>query len=107
MDSELAGLVARLKQLEEGFERKLDARRAEFRYRLERDKVVFERSVAEHHRRIRTEILRFLRQSALMDLLTAPVVYSFVLLDFSLAVYQRLCFPIWGIGRVRRPSGHG
>ena len=43
---------------------------------------------------------------ALVTLLTAPVIYSlflpFVLLDLWVSVYQWICFPIYGIPRVRR-----
>ncbi|MCC7272193.1 MAG: hypothetical protein IT561_05955 [Alphaproteobacteria bacterium] len=106
MDRELERLRSRLRELEGQIERKVESRGAELRERLEREKVVFERSVLEQHRRIKVGLVRFLRESPFLTLVTAPVIYGLVvpllLLDAALAVYQGICFRAWGIARVRR-----
>lgn len=106
MDLELEDLVDRLRKLEEEFERKLDARGAAFRYRLRDGRVEFERSVIEEHRRIRTGMIRFLRGSTAGALLIAPFVYGLIVplvaLDVAVWLYQRTCFPVWGIEPVSR-----
>jgi hypothetical protein len=55
---------------------------------------------------MRTSIRRFLRESYIPSLLSAPIIYSvavpFLLLDAWISVYQLICFPIYGIPRVRR-----
>ena len=106
MDTDIEALLGRLRQIEDELEQKLEARRAEFRYRMERQKVVFEQAVIARHRQLRIGLMRFLRDSPLLALVTAPAVYALilplVLLDLSVALYQRICFPIWGIARARR-----
>jgi hypothetical protein len=106
MASDIEAPLGRLRDIEEELERTLDARRAEFRYRLERNKVIFEQEVIARHRRIRTGLLRFLRDSSFGALITAPAVYALIvplaLLDLTIALYQAVCFPIWGMARVRR-----
>jgi len=56
--------------------------------------------------RFRQSIPAFLRESSIAALLTTPVIYSvlpvFLLLDAWITAYQWICFPIYGIARVRR-----
>ncbi len=60
----------------------------------------------EQHRRFRQSIPAFVREASLLNLLTAPVVYSLLLpiavLDVWVTLYQWTCFPIYGVARVRR-----
>ena len=106
MDIELDGLLDRLRELEAEFEQKVDAQRAAFRYRLHRGRSVFEVGAIAEHRRIKKGILLFLRESTLGALLVAPFVYflvvPFVILDLGVWLFQRVCFAVWGIERVRR-----
>lgn len=106
MDNEIERLLRNLRDAEEALERKLAAGRADLSYRLEHGKAVFERRVVAEHRRLRVGLLRYLRASPIGAVITAPVVYSlvlpFALLDLLVAAYQTVCFPIWGIARVRR-----
>lgn len=50
----------------------------------------------------------FFRDGSVANLLTTPIIYSlalpFLLLDVWLTLYQTICFPIYGIARVRRRS---
>jgi hypothetical protein len=58
------------------------------------------------HRGFRQSIAAFIWESPVASLLTAPVIYSlllpFILLDLWVTLYQRVCFPIYGIARVGR-----
>ena len=51
-------------------------------------------------------LAQFLRESSIPALLTAPIIYSlfvpFVVVDAWVSLYQLVCFPIYGIDRVRR-----
>lgn len=106
MEREFDDLVDRLRQIEDELERRVEARRAEFKYELTQHRVVFEQEIAARHRQLRAGLFRFLRTSPIMALATAPVVYALVvpiaLLDLGVCLYQLVCFPIWGIARVRR-----
>ena len=54
----------------------------------------------------REGILSFLRRASLTNLLSTPVIYSIglplLLLDAWTTLYQRVCFPMYGIARVHR-----
>ena len=53
LDTEIDDLVHRLVRLEDELERKIEAQRAQFRYRMEEQRAVFEEEVLRQHRRIR------------------------------------------------------
>jgi len=106
MMSRLDDLVAHVARLEREVEAELDRRRVQWRYRIEAGRVRFERDVRLAHQRVKQSIPRFLRESSVRNLLTAPLIYSIVmpiaLLDVWLSLYQAVCFRAYGIERVRR-----
>ena len=99
-------ILARMRALQEQLEDEFARRREEFRYRFENGRVVFEREARRQQREFRVRLGDFLRRTRPMTVITAPVIYSlivpFVLLDLFATVYQRACFPVYGIKRVRR-----
>ena len=106
MSNEIDGLLERLRQIEAELEQQFDARREAFRYQTKKKRAVFEASVTARHREIKIGVLRFLRSSPIQSILTAPFIYALViplaLLDLSICLFQLVCFPTWGIARVRR-----
>jgi hypothetical protein len=66
----------------------------------------FEQEIRHSQRRFRQSIPAFVREASILSALTTPILYSLVLplalLDFWVTVYQWICFPIFGISRVRR-----
>lgn len=99
-------LIDRLRELEDEIEADIDRRRAAFRYRIERNRVIFEREMRARHRAARVGWGAFLRRTRPMVVLTAPVIYAmivpFVILDLAVTIYQSVCFPAYRIARVRR-----
>ena len=106
MPSRIDGLLAHVAELEREVEQELNRARDEWRYRVEAGRVRFERDVHLAHQRLKQSIPRFIRESSPLNILTAPIIYSMIvpiaLLDASFSLYQLLCFPLYGILRVRR-----
>ncbi len=106
MPSPAEALIERIRELQEQFEVELSKRRKQFRYRLENGRVVFEEETRKAHRQLRVRLLRFLARTRPKEVLSAPVIYSmivpFVILDLFVTVYHAICFPIYGIPKVRR-----
>jgi hypothetical protein len=99
-------LLERIRELQDEFELELANRREAFRYKLENGKVVWEEEARRHHRALRIRWIAFLRRTRPMTVITAPVIYSlilpFVLLDIFVSLYHAVCFPVYGIPKVRR-----
>lgn len=99
-------LLQRIRALQDEFEVELAKRRTAFRYTLENGRVVWEEEARRQHRALRIRLLTFLRRTRPLTVITAPVIYSliipFVLLDIFVTVYHAICFPVYGIPKVRR-----
>ena len=106
MPSSIDELLERIVTLEKELEIELDRARSRWRYRIDAGRVRFERETRQAHQRLKKSIPRFLRESSIPNLLTAPLIYSMIvpiaLLDLWITVYQSVCFRIYGIARVRR-----
>ncbi|MBF9060009.1 hypothetical protein HKCCSP123_12530 [Rhodobacterales bacterium HKCCSP123] len=106
MTDRLDQLRARLQAARDAMEEEFEARRAAIRYRVEGARVVFEEDVLAAHRAARENLADFLRRTRPMVVLTAPVIYALVVplaaLDLCVTLYQRVCFPVYGIAPVRR-----
>lgn len=108
MPSHLDDLVDRIATLDRELEHELNKVRKNWRYRVEAGRVRFERDVRAAHRRLKQSIPRFLRESSVSTIVSAPVVYSMIapiaLLDLWISVYQAICFRLFGIALVRRSA---
>ncbi|MCZ8122217.1 MAG: hypothetical protein O9277_02210 [Magnetospirillum sp.] len=106
MSIDIAHLVERIRVLETELEAELARRRAELRVGLERGRIVFEQEVLRRHREMKTRLWRYLAGARPLVVLTAPVIYAgivpFMLLDLFVSLYQAICFPAYGIEKVRR-----
>lgn len=96
----------RLREAEQDLAREVEEQAARWHYRVHRGRVWFDKERRHAHRRLKQSIPAYIREGSLLSLLTAPVVYSlllpFALLDAWVTIYQWICFPIYGIARVRR-----
>jgi hypothetical protein len=106
MNANARRLLDRIADLEQELAAALHERGERFQYRVEGGRVEFNRAVAEAQRRLRMGLGRWLLQSSPRSLLSVPFIYGMVvpllLLDLSLCVYQWVCFPLYGIPRLRR-----
>lgn len=106
MNPQVAELVDAIRRLESELEVELAKRRSELAFTVRGRVVQFEERILQRHRKIRIGLARYILGSRPLLLITAPVIYApllaFVLLDGLVTIYQAVCFPIYGIARVRR-----
>lgn len=106
MKSHLDDLLERMQRLEEELQAELTQRREAIEFVVRDKRVQFAQEVQRLQRAQRVGLWRFLRGSRWPVVLTAPVIYAgflpFALLDLFVTVYQAICFPVYGIAKVRR-----
>jgi hypothetical protein len=106
MTTHLDGLMEKLRAVESEIETELTKRREELRFSFENRRIVFEQEVRRLHRAIKTSASRYFFTANPLIVLTTPVIYSLliplVLLDVFITAYQAICFPVYGIPKVRR-----
>ncbi len=102
----VARIVERLREAERGLTRQVDARQRQWQVKVRRGHLRFDQELREAHRRLKQSLPAYIGHGSLLSLLTAPVIYSLIiplaLLDLWTTAYQWVCFPIYGIRRVRR-----
>lgn len=106
MSEKIDELMARIQGLELELEAELSRQSAELRYGFEHGRVVFEAEILRRHREMQTRLSRYILNAKPAIVLTAPVIYSLILplalLDIFVSIYQAICFPAYGIEKVKR-----
>jgi hypothetical protein len=102
MNAHLEELLSRMHALEEEVEEAYRQAQQELEQQKLRLEDEFDRWQLSH----RIGLSRFLAETSPRVLLTAPVIYlgwiPFLLIDLFVSVYQAICFPVYGISKVRR-----
>ena len=106
MNPKISELLDRIREIEHQIEAETKLRRAELQADFEDKRVRFEREVLAQHRRFKTGLIQYMLTANWLSVVTAPVIYCVLLpmliLDLFVTVYQRICFPIYGIAKVKR-----
>ena len=106
MNPKISELLARIQHMEQEIELEMKRKRAELQADFEETRVRFEHEVLEQQRRFKTGLLSYVFSAKLSTALTAPIIYAvffpMVLLDIAVTLYQTICFPVYGIARVKR-----
>jgi hypothetical protein len=106
MSEPIATLLLKIQSLESELETELAKRRAGFRFGLERGRIAFEEEVRRRHLELKCSLLKYVRTARPLVALTAPFIYGLIvpiaLLDFTVFIYQAICFRAYGIAPVRR-----
>lgn len=106
MNKDIASLLGRIHILEDEIEAVVAQRRAALNVHMHNGKVAFERGVRQRQRELKIRLSHYILGARPLVILTAPVIYMvivpFLLLDLCISLYQAICFPIYGIRKVRR-----
>ena len=106
MATQLEMLTEKLRGIEAEIEVEMTKRREQLRFHLENKKIVFAQEVLRLHREIKTRLSRYILDAHPLVILVTPVIYALivpiVLLDLATMAYQAICFPVYGIPKVRR-----
>jgi hypothetical protein len=106
MNSRIDEILLKLKRLEAELIAEVHAKEVEFRYEIRQRSIHFDAEVTARHRQLAKKLDHYLRDAKWLSIITAPVIWScsipILLLDLWATVYQFVCFPIYGIPKVRR-----
>ena len=105
-DDKLEALLDKIRLLEFELEQEMQKKQKQFLYEVKRKRVRFRREIAEQHRRLVQKFWRYWHEAAWGNILTAPVIWSCLFpalfMDAVVSFYQAVCFPVYGIPKVRR-----
>jgi hypothetical protein len=106
MPNRLDQILAQIKLLERELVRETGKKEAEFSHRIQNQTVRLTEAAKARNRQFRQGLGRYLRNSRFLVVVTAPVIWMclipVLLVDVVGSLYQAICFPIYGIPKVRR-----
>lgn len=106
MDDRLIGLLEKLQHLENEILQEIQKKEQEFFYHINKKKVLFELETRKAHKELVKKIRHYLSDAAIKNILTAPVIwfclFPAIFMDLVITIFQNICFPIYGIPKVRR-----
>lgn len=108
MTDKVRQLLGQISELEEELHETLVSEQQALYYKIEGSKVKFEEHIRRAQLKLKTNSLKWLLDSNPRHLVTAPIIYSMIIplmiLDLAFTVYQRLCFPLYKIEKVKRQA---
>ena len=106
MIDRLEALFAHFREAESNLLRELQRKQQEFYYEVRKGKVHFSQEARARQKNFLKRLSAFISDSRLLVILTTPLIWlcalPIVLLDLIVSIYQMICFPIYGIPKVRR-----
>ncbi len=106
MNSRLDEILQEIRELENRVQAEMRRKEEELKFRVSEGKVIFEREVLELHKKIASSLFFYIVKAPLLTVLSAPIIYTMIvptlLMDLGLWIYQSICFPVYGIPKVKR-----
>jgi hypothetical protein len=106
MNEKIQSLLDQIHALEKELRTALQEQEDRALYQIRGKRIEFEKTVRKAHQQLRTGLIRWLRESQPLNILSAPFIYGmifpFMIYDISLTVYQLVCFRLYRIPAVKR-----
>lgn len=99
-------LLGQIHELEKEFLRETQKKEQEFCYQVHAKRVQFTAAAKAQHQALRVSLHHYVRNSRFLVIVTSPIIWlcllPIVIADLVGSFYQWICFPIYGIPKVRR-----
>jgi hypothetical protein len=106
METNLQTLLEEIGDLERSVIEQIKRKEEDLLYRVKNRTVTFQKETLEKHKKLRKSVYRFLIEASIMSYVVAPVIYSMIIpatiMDIFASLYQMICFPVYGIPKVKR-----
>lgn len=106
MPAKLELLLDKIKALENELVDELQKQQEEFAYEVTKRRVYFEENVITRHKEYAKHLFKYIADAKLKHIISAPFIwmciFPVILMDVTISLYQAVCFPIYGIPKVKR-----
>lgn len=105
MPTQLEVLLHKMKALENELVDELQKQQEEFTYEITKRRIYFEKNVIIRHKQYAKHLLNYISDAKLKHILSAPFIWLCIvpvaLMDIAISLYQAVCFPLYGIPKVK------
>ncbi|MGZ4953739.1 MAG: hypothetical protein ACXV8Q_01385 [Methylobacter sp.] len=106
MPTQIEILLDKIKNLEDELVDELQKQQEEFSYEISKRRIYFEEKVIARHKRYVKQLFSYISDAKIKHILSVPFIWicivPIVLMDITISLYQEICFPIYGIPKVKR-----
>lgn len=106
MPTQLEVLLDKMKKLEDELVDELQRQQEEFSYEITKRRVYFEENVIIRHKEYVKRLFNYITDAELKNIISTPFIWACIipvaLMDITISLYQAICFPIYGIPKVKR-----
>jgi hypothetical protein len=106
MSMQLEILLDKIKVLENELIDELQKQQEEFAYEITKRRVYFEDNVIVRHKGYAKRLVNYIIDAKIKNILSIPFIWICIipvgLMDITISIYQAICFPIYGIPKVKR-----
>lgn len=106
MRSQIDALFEKIRTLESDLETRLAAQRRSYGYKLKQGRLFISRRARARQAALKVGLRRYLIDSGVLTILTAPFIYAvaipLIALDVVASLYQAVCFRVYGVAQVKR-----
>lgn len=106
MTNRIEEMISRIQALEDELRLELVAHKKMLSHDFEEKRARFEIEILEQQKRFRMGLIKYLWTADFKSFLAAPFLYilivPLVFLDICITLYQSICFPLFGIQKLRR-----
>jgi len=106
MNDKVIQLMAKMAELEDELRTAIHEQESKIFFEIKGKRVEFESSVKAAHKKLKTGFFRWVVTNRPQNLITGPVIYAMIfplmMLDLCVSLYQWICFPVYGVVKVKR-----
>ena len=106
MPTQLEVLLDKMKALEIELVEELQKQQEEFSYETRKRRIYFEENVIIRHKEYAKQLFSYITDAPLKHIISAPFIWICIipvaLMDITISLYQAICFPLYGIPKVKR-----
>ncbi len=106
MSTQIEVLLDKIKDLEDELIDELQKQQQEFSYEIFKRRVYFGENVIIQHKGYAKHLFNYIIDEKLKNILSIPFMWMCIipvaLMDITISLYQEICFPIYGIPKVKR-----
>jgi hypothetical protein len=106
MNDKISQLMAKMAEVEDDLRAAIHEQETKMFFEIKDRRVEFESTVKKTYKKLKTNFFRWLVTNRPQNLVTGPVIYAMIfplmMLDLCVSLYQWLCFPVYGVVKVKR-----
>jgi len=106
MNKKIRDLLNQITELEDELRSSLQEQESSLLFKIKDKRIEFEHDIKQQHRKLKMGIFRWIVTNRPQNLITGPIIYGMfiplLIIDLLVSLYQAICFPIYGVTKVRR-----